>query len=93
MSATILIWIGVGGFIFLLFGWQYLAKLIPASKTTAVIDKAEDYADEAVAWAALKSAAVLFRKHGNTAAAATLAGLTAEVMRWDDPPVTPDGQG
>ena len=54
---------------------------IPAGASTA-IDKAADYADEAVAGGALGTAALLFKKHGDTEAVAQLGGLWGKAMAW-----------
>jgi len=54
---------------------------IPAGTSTA-IDTAADYADEAVAGGALGTAALLFKKHGDTEAVAQLGGLWGKAMAW-----------
>lgn len=107
MNGLTILWVGIAGLLVLLFLPQVtgglkaiLGKLWPAganSTAATAIEKAADtastYVDEAVAWTALRTAALLFKKHGDNSAASTLGGLASKVMQWDDEPVSPNGQG
>ena len=69
--------------------WDKIKTWLPASwqgTATGIIDKAVGYADESVAGGALGTAALLFKKHGNTEAVRQLGVLWGEAMAWDDKP-------
>jgi len=72
--------------------WDRIKTWLPASwqgTATGIIDKAVGYADESVAGGALGTAALLFKKHGDTEAVTQLGTLWGKAMAWDDKPPTP----
>jgi len=76
-------------FVLLAYAWPWIKEKwgasIPADISTA-FDAATAYADEAVAGGALGTAALLFKKHGDTEAVTQLGVLWGKAMAWDDAP-------
>jgi hypothetical protein len=82
ISAAVIVLIGLSWL------WSSVIKpKLPTSTNTTVIgvvDKVSAYADEAAAWTALQTAAMLFKKHGDKEAATTIASLSSKLLLWDD---------
>jgi len=99
MVAELIPWcvVSVGVLVVMSLLFPYVNKIwtaMPWKKTAVgttvmnVADKTFDYVDEIAAVTAIRTAALLFKKHGDTESAATLASMTSKIMTWDDETAT-----
>lgn len=86
-------WVCVGVGMLVALGWlvSWIRSKWPSAVPDAVasvVDKVSDYVDEGSAGAALGTAALLFKKHGDTEAVTQLGVLWGKAMAWPDEPAT-----
>jgi len=84
-------WVCVGVGVLVALGWlvSWIRSKWPSavpSSVASVVDKVSDYVDEGSAGAALGTAALLFKKHGDTEAVTQLGILWGKAMAWPDEP-------